>query len=134
MNWKQILILSSLGLLMSFVTVYWVSAKVEPFLWLIVFFYSAYRLVSNIEKRSFLHGFYLGLINCVWMTVIHIALSGTYLSNHPKEAAQFLKLQSQTGATITTWVLLTNITAGILSALVLGLFTLMAAAYIKRLS
>ncbi|MBS1731806.1 MAG: hypothetical protein JST02_00785, partial [Bacteroidetes bacterium] len=86
MNWKLIVVLSLFGLAMGFATVYFVSAQAEPFYWLCIFVVSAFFVARNCWSNYFLHGLFTGLLNAVWIILIHLLLFNTYLANHPVEA------------------------------------------------
>ena len=133
MNWKLIFLLSLFGMAMGFATVYGLPSKAEPFVWLPIFLLCAFLIAKNARRKYFLHGFLIGLANCVWVTSIHIRLSVTYLAHHPVESAQYLKMHIQSGATINQCILITGTVAGIISAVVLGLFANVAAGIIKKM-
>jgi hypothetical protein len=133
MNWKLIFILSIFGVAMGFGTL-WIPSKLEPLLWLIIFIFCAWSLVNNIEKKAFLNGFLLGMANCAWTSVIRINFANIYLAHHSKEAEQYFKMQMQSGGAIWQWLLFTNIISGLMSAVVLGIFTVVAAAILRKMS
>src|ERR1700676_3446141 len=86
MNWKLIFQLSLFGLAMAIATVYWIPSNVEPIFWLIIFAICAYIIARNCKDKLFLHGLFVSLVNSIWITVAHVLLFKTYISNHPKEA------------------------------------------------
>jgi len=130
MNWRLILGLSVFGLLMAFGTVYFISSKIEPYCWLIIFAISAYSIAKNAEEKYFLHGLLVSLANCVWITGIHMILSAEYIAHHTDEAKQYVKMSAQTGLTITQTMLIMGPIIGIMSGLVLGLLAFVASRFV----
>ena len=92
MNWKLLFALSLLGLLMGIATVYWINQRLEPVFWLVVLVFSARMITRSAPGRYFLHGIYLGLLNCVWVTAAHVLLFHTYWVNHPQMAEMSQKM------------------------------------------
>lgn len=134
MNWKLIIGLSICGVIMGFAAILGLPSKLEPFAWLPLFLLSAWLIARNTDKRHFLHGFLTGLANCAWNTLIHVWFSERYLAKHPVEAAQFLKMHAQSGATTIQSIVITSIVAGLMSAVVLGVFASMAAGFLKKIA
>src|SRR4051812_14854732 len=95
MNWKLIFSLSLFGLAMAFATVYVIPSKIESFLWLPIFIVCAYFIAKYAPGKYFLHGFCVSLLNCVWITGVHVMLSDTYLANHTTEAAQYADMNAK---------------------------------------
>ena len=87
MNWKLILQLSLFGLAMGIGTVFVIPSTIEPLFWLAIFILSAYIIARRVPGKHFLHGFFVSLVNCVWVTGSHILFFNQYIANHPREAA-----------------------------------------------
>jgi len=134
MNWKLLSLLSLFGLGMGFATAYGLSTKAEQFVWLPVFAVCAWFIARNAEKRYFLHGFVLSLLQTVWVIIVHIKLQDKYLATHPKEAGQFVKMHAESGATVIQCIMITTGFAGILSGIVLGLFARMVSGFLKKIA
>lgn len=132
MNWKLILSLSFLGLVMGYVTIYWVPSKIEPLLWLAIAIYSAYRLAVDAGKRFFLHGFLVNLLNSIWVIALHIFWLAPYLAHHTTEAAQFAKLHSESGMNTPALIVFFGLAFGLISGLALGLFATIASKMMER--
>lgn len=128
MNWKLILALSLFGLGMAVGTVYFIPSNVEPFCWLAIFLVCAFSIAKQAPGRFFLHGFCVSLVNCIWITAAHVLLYDTYIAKHPDEAAQMA--DSPLPPRIA--MLLVGPIIGILSGLVLGFFSWLAAKLLKR--
>ncbi len=132
MNWKLIFGLSLFGMAMAFATVYFIPSNIEPVCWLVIFLLCAYFIAKNAPGRYFLHGFLVSLVNCIWITGAHILMSATYLANHTQEADQYAKINSQAHLTVTQAMLIMGPAIGIISGLVLGLFSFLASKVFKR--
>ena len=130
MNWKLIFSLSLFGLAMAFGTVYFIPSKIEPFCWIVIFLICAYLIAKNAQEKYFLHGFFVSLVNCVWITGAHILMSATYMTNHTDEAAQYAKMNSQFGLSVTNAMLITGPFIGLITGVVLGLFALIASKFV----
>ena len=87
MNGKLIFALSLFGLAMAFATVFFIPSRLEIWIWLAIFLISAYAIGRGASRNLFLHGLLLGILNSVWVTVVHVALYDAYMAHHPKEAA-----------------------------------------------
>ena len=83
-KWKLIIQLSFFGFIMALATVFSLSALMEPFFWLIVFLFCAYMIARYAPGMYFLHGFLVGMVNCIWVTSAHILLFEFYMGNHPE--------------------------------------------------
>jgi hypothetical protein len=129
-NWKLILQLSLFGFAMAVATVFWISSAVEPFFWLAIFIICAVIIARTVPAKHFLHGFFVSLVNCVWITSAHIIFFHAYIANHAQEASM---LASST-ATLSPRMMmaLTGPVIGIVSGLVLGLFAFVAGKLFKK--
>ena len=130
MNWSLILKLSLFGLAMAFATVYFIPSNVEPFCWLAILIISAYIIAKNCSSDYFLTGLLVSLVNCVWITAIHILLFKTYMPNHLMEAANMAKCPM--GNHPRRMMLVVGPIVGVISGLVLGLFSFIASKFIKK--
>jgi hypothetical protein len=131
-DWRLILSLSLLGLAMGVATVFVIPSSIEPIFWLGIFVASAYLIAKRAPGRFFLHGFFVSLANCVWITTSHIVLVESYLPRHPDEAAMMTKMPMPDSPRI--MMLMTGPIIGVISGLVLGLFALVASKILKRSS
>ncbi len=131
MNWKLIFSLSLFGLAMALATITLVPSSVEPLFWVAILVFCAYVIGKKANGKSFLHGFYVGLVNCIWVTSAHIIFSSTYLQHHAQEAAQYNKMNAQMGWGPTAAMLVFGPLIGIASGLVIGLFSWIASKLLK---
>ncbi|MBI4947234.1 MAG: hypothetical protein HY840_12645 [Bacteroidetes bacterium] len=72
MNWKLIFGLSLFGLAMAIATVFVIPNKIEWMFWIPIFIFNAYLIAKNVSGKYFLYGFLVSLMNCVWITPIHM--------------------------------------------------------------
>ncbi len=131
MNWKLIFGLSLFGLAMAFATVYWIPSNIEPFIWLPIFLVCAYLIAKNAPGKYFLHGLLVSLVNCVWITAVHIKLSSAYIANHPEEGKMYAEMFAKNGLSMHRAMLVFGPVIGIISGIVLGLFALAASKMLK---
>jgi hypothetical protein len=130
MNKKLILQLSLFGLVMAFGTVYFIPSNIEPVCWLVIFIVCAYLIAKNCTEKYFLNGFCVSLMNCVWITAAHLLLFTTYIDKHAEEAAMMATSPLHNHPRIMMAV--TGPIIGVISGLVLGLFTLIASKIVKK--
>jgi hypothetical protein len=130
MNWKLILQLSLFGLVMGIATVFFISSRVEPFCWLVIFIVSAYAIARGAPDRPFLTGVCVGLANSVWVTASHILLVDQYLARHPREAAMMSSMPLPTHPRI--MMAITGPVIGLVSGIVLGIFAIVATKLVSR--
>ncbi len=129
MNTRLIFLLSLFGLAMAFATVYWIPSTIEPVFWLLIFLVCAFAIAKQAPGQYFLHGFLVSIVNCIWITAAHIALADTYLPRHPQEVAMMAKMPSLSPRVM---MLIIGPVIGIISGLVLGLFSLVASKLLRR--
>ena len=133
MNWKLIFLLSLFGLAMGFATVFVIPSSVEPFCWLAIFIVCAYLIARYAPGKYFLHGLSVGIANGIWMTAIHASLFYTYVANHP----EYLQMLTAPGnpevmaAHPRRMMVITGPIIGVLSGLVIGLFSWVASRFVK---
>jgi hypothetical protein len=127
---KLILLLSMFGLAMGIATVFVIPSNVEPVFWLAIFAVCAYVLAKRAPGKLFLHGFVVSLVNCVWITGAHMAFVDGYLSRHANEAAMMAKMPMPHSPRL--MMLMMGPVIGVISGLVLGLFSWVAGKLVKR--
>lgn len=127
MNWKLLVLLSLFGLAMAIGTVYFIPSSVEPFCWGVIFLICAYAIAKGAPRMHFLHGFVLGLFNCVWVTGAHVLLADRYLSEHPREAAMMADPRMPFGDDPKMAMLIFGSLIGIVSGIVIGVLAWIAA-------
>jgi hypothetical protein len=130
MNWKLILLLSLFGLGMAISTVYLIPSNVEPAYWAVIFIICAYFIGKKCSGKYFLHGLFVGLVNCIWITSAHIIFFETYLASHNQEAAMLAKMPMPDSPRL--MMLITGPIFGVFSGLFLGLFSFIASKITKK--
>ena len=130
MNSKLIFQLSLFGLAMAIATVYWIPSNIEPVFWLAVFIVCAYLIAKKCTGKFFLHGFFVSLVNSVWVTVAHVILYYPYIASHPEETNMMAQMQIPINPRI--MMLITGPIIGVLSGLVLGLFAFIANRIVRK--
>lgn len=130
MNWKLILKLSMFGLAMAFSTIYLIPSNIESVFWLFIFIACAYIIAKSCTGRYFLNGFMVSILNCIWITTVHLLFFDIYIENHPEEIQLMSEIGIESYSTVT--MLITGIVIGILSGLVLGLFSFVASKLVKK--
>jgi hypothetical protein len=126
MNWKLILQLSMFGLAMGVATVFVIPSYIEPLFWLVIFLICAYMIAKQTQK-PFLHGLFLGLANCVWMTAAHILLFDQYIATHARET------QMMQTAPFSPRIMMAIVgpIIGLVSGVVIGLLAMLASKIVK---
>jgi hypothetical protein len=131
MNWKLILQLSLLGLVMAFGTVSLIPGTIESFFWITLFIICSYIIAKQCTGRYFLHGFVLSLFNCVWITIAHVGFYTTYVANHPNMATMGASMHILTAPPRLLMTILSPI-FGVVYGLFQGLFAFLASKIVKK--
>jgi hypothetical protein len=129
MDWKLIFQLSLFALAMGVATVFLIPSNIEPLLWLPIFIVCAYIIAKRSPGKPFLHGFLLGLVNCVWVTGAHILFASTYLANHAKEAAMMTQMPMPDSPRL--MMAMFGPLVGVISGVVLGILALVGTKILK---
>jgi hypothetical protein len=130
LDFRLVLALSMFGLVMGIATVFVIPSTIEPIFWLAIFLVCAYTIARRAPRAFFLHGFLVSLVNSVWITSAHIALVDSYLARHANEAAMMAKMPMPDSPRL--MMLMTGPAVGLVSGLVLGLFSFIAGKLVKR--
>jgi hypothetical protein len=129
MNWPLIFWLSLFGLAMGVGTVFFISSRIEPLLWIAIFLISAYLIARSCAHRRFLHGLIVGVANSVWITATHILFFTYYMAGHAREAAMMKSMP------LPGWprlmMVVTGPVVGIMSGILIGALALIAGHFMK---
>lgn len=130
MSWKIIILLSFFGLIMAFLSVFWIPTKTELIIWLVIFIFCGYIIAKYSPGRFFLHGFLICILNSIWITVIHFIFYDTYIINHP----EILQINNSMPLKDSPRLLLLIIgpLIGTFSGIILGLIATVAGKFVKR--
>lgn len=116
---------------MAVATVFLIPSNVEPFCWLAIFILCAYLVAKNAPGKYFLHGFCVSIMNCVWITSMHILFFAQYIAKHQQELEMSNKMSLLQGHPREQMLIMGPI-IGIVSGLVLGLFCFIASKMVKK--
>lgn len=92
MNWKLVLLLSLFGVAMGVASLFGMTGRAEPLLWLLVFLFYAWVIATQAPGKYFLHGFLVSVLNGIWISIIHSAFFATYVQNNPQMQANLAAL------------------------------------------
>lgn len=115
---------------MAIATVFWIPSTVEPVFWLASFIIFSYMIAQRVDGKYFLHGFLLGLANCVWITSGHVLLYSYYAANHVEEMKMMHNMPLEGHPRLN--MLITGPIVGILSGLVIGACVFIASKMVKK--
>jgi hypothetical protein len=132
MNRKLIFQLSIFGLIMAFGTVSLIPQKVEPVFWVLIFAFCAFVIARACNGKYFLHGLYTGLVNCVWITAVHLIFYHKYIENHRQTDTWVSSLPAAFATHPRVAMAIVGLGPGIISAIVLGLFAFIASKIARK--
>jgi hypothetical protein len=132
MNWKIIFQLSVFGSIMAFATVSLIPEKVEPVFWLVIFVFCAWVIAKAAPGKYFLHGFLVSMVNCVWITAVHIFFRNTYVLNHADMAEMSKSMPAALSIHPRLAMAITGPIFGVMFGIILGLFSWIASKIVKR--
>ncbi|SRR5260221_6133369 len=132
MNWKIIFQLSIFGLIMAFGTVSLIPEKFEPAFWLLIFIFCAYVIAKVCPGKYFLHGFLVSMVNCVWITAVHIAFRETYVANHLQMASMGTNMPPPLSMHPRLTMAIMGPIFGAIFGIILGTFSFVASKIVKK--
>jgi len=134
MNWKLIFQLSIFGLIMAFATVSLIPQNFEPLFWLVIFVFCAYVIAKVCPGNYFLHGFFVSLVNCVWITSVHIVYYKRYIdiANHPQMASLAKNMPASLAIHPKLAMLIVGPIFGAIFGIILGTFSFIASKIVKK--
>jgi hypothetical protein len=130
MNWKVIVALVLLGLMMGIASLFGWTQNIELVLWIIIALVAAFWIATNKAGRPFLHGLLAGLLMGVCNSLVQFGFFEMYLANNPVAGEQFSKIPG--GIQPRFFVLLVGPAVGLMYGMFLGLFALIAAKFVQR--
>ena len=84
MNWKLIFALSLFGVAMAVASLFGLTGRAEPLLWLVIFIVYAWLIAKRASGKYFLHGLLVSVLNSIWITAIHAGFFSMYVANNPE--------------------------------------------------
>jgi hypothetical protein len=127
MNLKFIFQLSLFGLIMAFGTLSLIPDYIEPVFWVVIFIAVAYLIAKVCTARYFAYGFFVSILNSVWITAVHTIFYTTYAAHH----ADMIKMMPMK-SNIVLSMIVTGIISGIVFGLIQGLFAFIASKFVKK--
>ena len=132
MNWKLIFQLSVFGLIMSVASVFLIPETIEPGFWIAIFLFCAYAIARMCREKYFLHGFFISIVNSIWITIAHVLYASTYLANHPQMVSMNLQMPLIMQQHQRTTMAVLGLPFGAVFGLILGLFCFIASKIVKK--
>jgi len=126
MNWKLIFALSLFGVAMAVASLFGLTGRAEPLLWLVIFIIYAWLIAKYASGKYFLHGLLVSVLNSIWITAIHAAFFSRYVLNNPEMVRGF-----PPGMNPRVLMILVGPIVGVLFGLLAGLFAWIASKIIK---
>ncbi|PTQ95685.1 hypothetical protein C8P68_105192 [Mucilaginibacter yixingensis] len=129
-NLRLCFLLSLFGLAMALATISFIPTQTEWMFWLPIFLVCAIIIARRAPGKYFWHGMITCLLNCVWITGLHLSFFDTYTAHHPDMAA----MQPKSGYFAVhprQMMLMVGPFVGIASGIILGLFSVIAGAIFK---
>ena len=130
MRWSRIGWLSGLGLLMGAASLYGWTRGREPWLWPLVWIFSAIVLARGVPGRPFAHGFTAGALASLVNSVLQVVFLPAYARHNPEVSQMATRLPAQ--LTVGQFFLVIAPFLAALSGAVLGLLTLLARRLMRR--
>ena len=115
---------------MAFATVFIIPGNIELAFWIPIFIICAYFIAKKATGKYFLHGFFVSLLNSVWITSAHMIFFTTYISSHSEEAEMMNKMPLPEYPRL--MMLMVGPLFGILFGLIIGLFAFIASKIVKK--
>ena len=131
MNWKLIIALSLVSIVIAFTGVYGVTTmQSEPLIWLAIFIVYAVIIARFAPGNYFLHGFLVSVLNGLWIGAIHVLNFHTYMRSNPGMKKMYDHMPHIASPKI-TMVLMAPVFGAALG-LIAGLFAFIASRIIKK--
>jgi uncharacterized membrane protein len=126
MNWKLILRLSSLGLLMALGSISFIPRYVESAFLLGMCVFYAYQIGTKTRASRFLHGLVLGIVNNLWFVLVDDLFLDRYLARHPRGVHLVEWAQSAHHWSPRAVMSVTGMILGLGFGIVIGVFSMIA--------
>jgi hypothetical protein len=123
MNWKLILLLVLVGVVMAVLSVYGiVQSSYELILWIIFGIVSSYMIAKKGGATPFLEGATVGVLSGILNSVIQSALFDKYLLNNPESLEGFKQIPLNTDPQYI--VLFAGPIIGLIYGIIVGIFAM----------
>jgi hypothetical protein len=117
---------------MAFATISLIPDKTEPLFWVVIFVFCAFVIAKAGTGSYFLHGFLVSLVNCVWITSVHLIFHDSYIAHHKEMADAFAKIPGPLTVHPRMLMAIVGTMVGVVSGLFLGLFAYIASLIVKK--
>lgn len=124
MNWKLILLVSLLGVLIGLVNLFGLVELNQWFVAIVWWLIAALILGRFAPQKYFGHGLWTGVIESLVSTILIYLFFDMYVANNPKVAAQMAQMPE--GLDARTMTLVSMLFGVVISGVVLGLLTLLS--------
>jgi hypothetical protein len=132
MNWKLIFLLSLAGLAMSYLTVSILNMNMENIAWGVIILFYGYMVARYCNEKYFLNGFMISIVNCVWVTGVHLLFFNEYIANHA-EMVKNMDLFHMNATQPKISMLLTGPVVGIVFGIVVGAVSWLFSKIVKKM-
>jgi hypothetical protein len=130
MSWKIIVTLGCFGIVMGAASLFGLTQRIEPLLWLFIAFFSAYWIARNRTPRPFRHGLVAAVLMGVFNSTMQSVFFDMYLTNSPVAANGFYQLPG--GIPVRVLVLFIGLAIGVTYGVVVGVFAVVATKLLKK--
>lgn len=115
---------------MGFASVFGLTQQYEWLMWLLIGIFCAWVFARKVSDDFFLHGFYLGILDGIFNSVIESAFFSTYLANNPRMVEGLKDMPEAVPPALI--ILIMGPIVGALSGVVFGLLTVIASKIAKK--
>lgn len=131
MNTKLIFRLSLFGLAMAIATICWIPGNIELYFWLVIFIICAWIIAKKCKGHYFQHGFWVSILNCIWIIILHVLFFRRYMAHHP-EMFQMKMASWPFAGHMRRNMLFTGPIIGVISGIILGAFAWIASKLVRK--
>jgi len=117
---------------MAFGTVSLIPEKIEPVFWLVIFIFCAWVIARVCPGKYFLHGFLVSMVNCIWITTVHVVFRQTYIAHHPQAASMDSNMPAFFAIHPRMAMVIMGPVFGAMFGIILGLFSFVASKIVKK--
>ena len=125
MNFRIVLSLSSMAVLMGAATSFGLMQGLEWFFWLVLALFSAYLIAKRASKRPVGNGFLVGFLCGVLSSATEALFIDSYIINNPASADRLARMAQDADPRL--FMLLSGATIGLAAGILFGVLALLAA-------
>ncbi len=124
MNFRIVLLLSSVAVLMGAATSFGLTQNLEWFFWVVLALFSAYLIAKRSPKRPVGSGFLVGFLSGFLSAATEALFFEFYISNNPESADRLDRMAQSMDPRL--FILLSGATIGLAAGIVFGVLALLA--------